>query len=180
MISQAGAAEADEIAGFLQGAYQRAYAGRHAMTIEMFAADTFRRRTADSLRRQLADPDVFFLTTRDQTGALLATIGLRPDRDAAMRSPEVLSAGEVWGFYVDPGCQHRGHGRTLWSALMAAAPTAAYDELYLHVVTGSNDAVAFYERRGFVLADDEGSWDWPSWDPPAYTPYRTMRRRSPR
>lgn len=180
MINEAGPAEADEIAGFLQGAYQRAYAGRHAMTVEMFAADSFRRRTADSLRRQLADPEVFFLTLRDSSGALVATLGLRPGGDAASQSPDAPTAGEVWGFYVDPGRQHLGHGRTLWSALMTAAPTAAYGELYLHVVAGSDDAVAFYQRRGFALADGEGSWDWPSWDPPAHTPYRTMRRQSPR
>jgi ribosomal protein S18 acetylase RimI-like enzyme len=180
VISAAGLAEVDEIASFLQVAYQRAYAGRHAMTAEMFAADAFRRRTAESLTRQLTQTEVVFLTLRDETGAIVATIGLRPGGGGTSIEP---AAGEVWGFYVDPGRRHRGYGRTLWSALMTEPRTAGYDELYLHVVNGSADAIAFYRRRGFDMddtGDTDDSWDWPAWDPPVQTPYRTMRRRARR
>jgi ribosomal protein S18 acetylase RimI-like enzyme len=178
VIRQAGPAEADEIAGFLQVAYLRAYAGRHAMTAPMFSADTFRQRTADSLTRQLAQTEVVFLTQRDELGAVVATIGLRPGSDNHTGTHPAADA-EVWGFYVDPARQHQGYGRALWSALMQHPQTSGYRQLYLHVVTGSVDAVAFYQRRGFSFDGTQGSWDWPSWTPAVHTPYRTMRRSAP-
>jgi ribosomal protein S18 acetylase RimI-like enzyme len=167
--NELGPDDADDAAAFLQLAYTQAYAGRHAITAEMFAGDAFRQRMATALRERLGRPDVVLLGRRDGAGRLLATIGLRADSDDR-------TAGEIWGFYVDAPHQSRGYGTALWDALMADPRTASHHRLYLHVVDGSDGAVEFYRRRGFTIDGDAGSWEWPTWSPPVHTPYRTMRR----
>jgi ribosomal protein S18 acetylase RimI-like enzyme len=161
---------ADALARFLQSAYAHAYAGRHGITTAMFLNDAFHQRTRDALQQGLGRGDSIMLTLTDDAGGIHATIGLRPD-------PDEPATAEIWGFYVEPDLQGRGFGRLLWDALLGDERAAPFAHLYLFVITGSEDVVAFYRRRGFSVDDGERSWNWPSWDPPPTTPYLTLRRR---
>ncbi len=169
VIAALGPDDADAAAAFLQKAYVQTYVGHHGMTVEMFRNDEFRPRTAAALRERLARDDVVLLAAHESGPHLLATIGLRPDAD----DPHL---GEIWGFYVDAAHQRRGLGRALWAALMADPRTQSYRQLYLHVVVGLDDAIAFYQRRGFTDDGVEGSWEWPSPERAVRTRFVTMRR----
>ena len=92
----------------------------------------------------------------------LATIGRlsRSYRDF----PHVSGDREVmWKLYVHP--DH--HGRGIGSRLLAEVETHVEgDELWLEVVDGNEQALAFYRSRGFVVRErtpDDGPWPDDVW-----------------
>lgn len=88
-----------------------------------------------------APPDGALLVARDDAGADLGCVALRPL--VAGRT------GEVKRLYVHPAGRNLGLGRALVTAVIAAARRIGYAELYLDTLPSMPAAQALYRSVGF-------------------------------
>lgn len=77
-------------------------------------------------------------------GRIVGMMGLLQDT-----GPKDAHKGHVWGVFVEPGSRNRGVGAALMAALVAAAREVV-EQLLLSVVERNTEAVALYERFGFI------------------------------
>jgi GNAT superfamily N-acetyltransferase len=64
---------------------------------------------------------------------------------------EHIEAGELWGMYVDPQHQSRGHGQALMAAVLDHFRDACHRTAYLWVMRDNTAARRFYEVAGWHL-----------------------------
>lgn len=147
--------EIEEIVDFLQAAYANTYPNGTTLTRDMFEGnDDFRQEATKHIQERLYSPDVLFWRAR-KDGEVVGTIGLKTD-------PAEPHTGEVVSFYVADGQQGEGIGNTLFGALSESAAVQGLDTLTLNVAAESEDAIRYYERKGFAATGDK-DWDWPHW-----------------
>jgi len=88
-----------------------------------------------------APPKGEILLARDDKGAALGCVALRPLADGA---------GEIKRFYVHEEARGKGIGRALTVAIEGVARRAGYAELRLDTLPRLTAAVALYRSLGFI------------------------------
>jgi ribosomal protein S18 acetylase RimI-like enzyme len=107
--------------------------------------DSWRRRRAQ-YGQWLSRPDAFVLLAElDGVPVGYAMVHLRA---GSPTWPASERAGEVETLSVHPDARGRGVGTTLLRAVESELAKLGVDELSLHVVSGNDRAMAFYERHG--------------------------------
>lgn len=105
---------------------------------------------------ELAPPRGLFLVARLE-GHLVGGVGLRPIGDAAAH------LGEVKRLWVRPDQRRRGVADALMSTLDERARNLGYAQLYLETGYAQPEAVALYEKAGWVRVASfpEGTFSYP-------------------
>ena len=95
-----------------------------------------------TLPGRYAPPGGEILLARDETGAAIGCIALRPLEDEA--------AAEIKRLYVRPAGRGKGVGRLLVEAALALAREIGYREVRLDTLPQMEAAIALYRSLGFV------------------------------
>lgn len=85
-----------------------------------------------------------FLVACEDSGALIGTAGIFPV------APGVY---ELRKMYLHPAARGRGVGAQLWAECLAFCHKRGARQVVLDTLNNMTDAIAFYERRGFVRDD---------------------------
>jgi putative acetyltransferase len=85
-----------------------------------------------------------FWVLTDDAGVLLGTIGVMPLSERSF---------ELRKMYLAPYARGQGLGAALFDAALVFVRDRGASELVLDTVDRMHDAIAFYERRGFVRDD---------------------------
>lgn len=107
--------------------------------------DSWRRRRAQ-YEQWLSKPDAFVLLA--ELGGLPIGYAMVHLRVGSPTWPSSERAGEIETLAVHPDARGRGIGTTLLRAVESELAELGVDELSLHVVSGNDRAMAFYERHG--------------------------------
>jgi ribosomal protein S18 acetylase RimI-like enzyme len=95
----------------------------------------------------------------ERNGQVVALANLGRLTQSYRDFPDIRGEREVmWKLYVHPDHQGRGLGRRLLAEIEALVEG---DELWLEVVDGNEQAVAFYEAHGFAEVERASGDEWP-------------------
>ena len=103
----------------------------------------------------------FFVAYSEETGEILATIGIRAyDKDFLefrhLYSEDTTSS--IWRLFVDRRCRRCGLASKMFSIAENFANEMGYNDIYLHTHKTLPGAIEFWTKMGFVIAldaDDE-------------------------
>ncbi|MFO0579239.1 MAG: GNAT family N-acetyltransferase [Polyangia bacterium] len=87
-----------------------------------------------------------FFVAVDESGAVFGTAGVSPV------APQVF---ELRKMYLVPAARGLGLGARLFDACLAFCRAHSARHVVLDTIDGMKDAIAFYERRGFVQDDSQ-------------------------
>jgi ribosomal protein S18 acetylase RimI-like enzyme len=142
-IRQATPEAADAIADVHVASIRSAY---RAIFPEASLAAIDQRDRAERWRRGLAaGPDTTLLA--ESVDQLLGFVNYGPCRDEDVEAGRV---GEIMAIYVAPGSWRKGIGRRLLRAARERLANAGFREAKVWVLDRNAQAIAFYERAGFV------------------------------
>jgi ribosomal protein S18 acetylase RimI-like enzyme len=91
------------------------------------------------LQKQLADPQILFITAKDEQGEI---VGITTTK---LFDEETFNLSRL---YVHPACQGQGLGLRLWEAVLTQYPDC--NICRLGVIVGNQKAISFYLKSGFV------------------------------
>ena len=99
----------------------------------------------------------FFVAYVEETGEIIATIGIRAyDKDfpefRELYSRDTTSS--IWRLFVDRRCRRCGLASKMFSIAENFANEAGYDDIYLHTHKDLDGALEFWTKMGFVVALD--------------------------
>ena len=99
----------------------------------------------------------FFVAYGEETGEILATIGIRAyDKDFPefrhLYSEDTTSS--IWRLFVDRRCRRCGLASKMFSIAENFANEKGYSDIYLHTHKTLPGAIEFWTKMGFVVALD--------------------------
>ena len=99
----------------------------------------------------------FFVAYAEETGEIIATIGLRSyDKDfpefGHLYSKDTTSS--IWRLFVDRRCRRCGLASKMVSIAENFANEEGYHEIYLHTHKNLDGALNFWKKMGFIVALD--------------------------
>ena len=99
----------------------------------------------------------FFVAYSEETGEILATIGIRAyDKDFPefrhLYSNDTTSS--IWRLFVDRRCRRCGLASKMFSIAENFANQSGYNDIYLHTHKNLDGALKFWTKMGFVVVLD--------------------------
>lgn len=149
-IAAASLNDIPELLPLVNSAY-RGEASRKGWTTEADLLAGELRTDAADLSRLLQNQDAVILLCRDAAGQLLGCVYL--DKRGERLYLGMLS---VW-----PELQAGGIGRRLLEAAEEHAATRHCKSIYMRVLSGRHELIAWYERRGYRLTGERQPYDAP-------------------
>ena len=106
-----------------------------------------------------SDMNNFFVAYVEETGEIVATIGIRSyDKDFPefrhLYSKDTTSS--IWRLFVDRRCRRCGLASKMFFIAENFANEVGYDNIYLHTHKNLDGALKFWMKMGFVVILDSG------------------------
>ena len=112
-----------------------------------------------NMKEYYIDPEMnnFFVAYAEETGEIIATIGLRAyDKDFPefrhLYSNDTTSS--IWRLFVDRRCRRCGLASKMFSIAENFANEVGYHDIYLHTHKNLEGALHFWTKMGFVVVLD--------------------------
>lgn len=104
------------------------------------------------------DRNNLFVAYNDETGEILATIGIRAYDKDFPEFREIYSeknTASIWRLFVERRCRRCGLASKMFNVAENFAVESDFENIYLHTHKNLDGALKFWMKMGFIIALDE-------------------------